>query len=220
MYAVSKKFKGKDMKGKFVYIIASGMAVFTAFLGGAAYVRATSPSLESTGRIEANGVIFEATDMDVLRSAMEANKVQSYSEGYSEGKAIGTGAKGIGSLSGVSSGTIDCTGIDGWENLTVEDFTYGIERISAGISSSGSTNGASSMPKTSNRRSGTSAVSLSYDQTTGQLTVSGGMLYTDFYEFFTGRVGWYHDNGDAYYDNLYAGCNITTTNKLTVYLKK
>ena len=174
----------------------------------------------SRGRLEAGDIIFDASDLDVLANAYETGKAESFEQGIAEGKAIGQGAKGIGSLQGVSSGTIDCTGIDGWESLTVDDFVYGIEKVSSGISRAGCTNGSYSMPNVGNQSSGTSAVSMSYNQATGQLTVSGGMVYTEFYSFFAGNVGWYHNNGDAYYDNLYAGCNITTVNKLTVYLKK
>lgn len=186
------------------------------------HVKADSSALASKGIFQSDdgSIVFDSRDFDILASAIEEAKRKSYEQGFTEGKSLGLGTQGVGSLQGVSSGTIDCTGIDGWESLTVDDFVYGIERVSSGISNGGSTNGSYSMPRVGNGRSGTPTVSMSYDQSTGQLTVSGGMVYTEFYEFFTGRVGWYHDNGDAYYDNLYAGCNITTVNRLTVYLKK
>ncbi len=204
---------------KKVYVLG----LITALLigGGVGYTaRANNALFNSRGRLEANDVIYDASDFDTIVNIYEAEKINSYNLGFVEGKNIGQGAKGIGSLQGVSSGTIDCTGIDEWENLTTDDFVYGIERVSSSISRAGCTNGSWSMPNVGNQSSGTSAVSMSYNQATGQLTVSGGMVYTEFYSFFAGNVAWYHNNGDAYYDNLYAGCNITTVNKLTVYLKK
>ena len=85
-------------------ILCSVLIMSGFFLGGYAISRAdTLVEIKSQGRIESEDVVYDANDFNVLLSAMEDGKVESYNRGKTKGYAEGYEAGGI----STSSLTID-----------------------------------------------------------------------------------------------------------------
>ncbi len=85
-------------------ILCSALIMSVFFLGGYAISRAdTLVKIKSQGRIESGDIIYDANDFNVLLSAMENGKVESYNRGKTDGYAEGYEAGGI----STSSLTID-----------------------------------------------------------------------------------------------------------------